>query len=532
MRFKLSLIFYILVATVAFVWFGCSTAPEGPEPTNKAPETYIANVPPVGDTIPAVTLVYWYGVDDDGFIAYYEWAHSADSVDPSQITDWDSIGATDDTMALTVDDVDPSIIVIDTLIDTTVVGADTFVDSTFTYFFTGYFYVRAYDNEGAVDPTPAWRGWNVYSVKPRIEITAPDASSGMVSYYLATDPIFFPKGDTPTVFILDDTTALWKGVEVWWNRADTMNEEGNDPIGYRFRIDNGNWSTWTDEDPATAGDSYIYFTGPIADGMHTFHLQGRNASHIESRIDSMCFYAVNPNIDDGKIIIALASGLTYNLNRFWYDTLMTMVRPNADYEVLNREFTQPMFSHQDLQGVSLIIYVKDDMTTSDPGIKKDSLILWNYTNVGGKVWIFGMKMLNVLEPTMIGTQLIEDRFGLEFFDISNTKTLRGVYPSWQAPGYNLPSDTLMVDEDHAFPSDTMLSLCENYRSSDPNVDVLYHWYGTAPWNETPVGVTHLDTERDIQIALFGFSGYCMHWDSLNYEPIATIYDEMLTWFGL
>lgn len=532
MRKKLTIILFVFIIAATVIWFGCSTSPTGDLNRNQAPETYITNVPPSYDTIPAVSLIYWYGVDNDGFVAYYEWYLSSDSMDPSLITDWDSIEATDDTMMLTIDDFDTTQIVIDTMIDTAVVSGDTFIDTLYTWYFNGYFYVRAIDNEGLADPTPAWRGWNVYSEQPRIEIATPDSLSGMLIYMLDGEPEFWGKNDTPMIFILDDTTANWPGVQVWWSRSDTLNQTGNDPIGYRYRIDNGAWSSWTDEDPATAGDSFITFTGPLADGQHKFYLQGRNASHIESEMDSIFFYSLNPNIDDGKVIIALTSGVTYNFNRFWYDTLFQNIRPNINYEIVKREITDPAFTLDDLQGVGLVIYIKDDQTQTGTGIKKDTTVLYQYTQVGGRVWIAGLRMVLDLSGSILGQKIIEEVFGLDYFNNSTANDFVGAIPTQYASSYNMPSDSLWVDQNNTFPPSDTLKFCENFVSSSPNIIPLYSWVGTQPWNETPVAVLNNDQEKGIKVALFGFSPYSMNWNTSNYEPMTTIFDEILNWFGL
>ncbi len=540
MKLKFSILFVALTSLFILVWLGCSTAPVGPGLTNRPPETFIANVPPGQDTIPAVTLVYWYGIDYDGFVSYYEWALSGDSVDPSQITTWDSIFATDDTMKLTIDDVDTSTIVLDTIldtiIDTVIVPPDTLIDTTIVWHFRGYFYVRAYDNEGLVDPTPAMRGWDVYSIKPVIEITAPDRSSGLLNYIEGTELVFFAKEDIPVVFVIDDTTAIWKGLQVWWNRKDTLNPTGNMAIGYRYKIDNNTWSTWTDENLATAGDSFITFTGPITDGVHTFYLQGRNYSHIESDIDSLLFRAINPDVEDGDIIVAFESNLTLIYAKSWYENFFSVLRPSSNIRFVEDTSTSTSIVNLDsLKSASLIIYIREDQASSVPGIQNAPITLIKYIQVGGKVWIFGRNFYEFITVTEIGEQFMQEYMGIEYFEKSLSKNFYGASPTNDAINLGLTSDTLFVVGSHGSPpqADSLLSAVENLRSSDPRITVLYNWVGTsAQFNETPVGILFQDQTTGLQTAAFGFPGRTMNWDSTTYEPLLSVYDEMLKWFGL
>jgi len=541
--------FFLIFTLLAFIiWIGCSTAPTGSGHANKPPQTYIANVPPAGDTVQGVTLIYWFGVDDDGFITYYEWAHTGDSVAASSITTWDSVAATDDTMKLTIDDVDPSIIVLDSsydvdtteVVDTLVTPWDTFYvyDTTRIHeywHFTGFFYVRSYDNEGLVDPTPAVRGWNVVSEKPRIELAASDTTSGLMKYYDDGSPIFWAKTDTAVVFVLNDTTALWKGLEVWWSRADTLNITGNDPSGYRYRIDNGSWQAWTDESALTMGDSFISFTGPISDGYHWLYLQGRNASHIESDIDSLYFKAVNSNFGNNEIIVSISSAANSAAFMTFYQTFMPLVRPNATIRYIDRP-SEAALTPEMLQGAALYILIRDDFAGSNPVFLDDSLILYQYALAGGHIWTFGLNLVHPLTQDTSGCagSLLKDILGIQFYENSmSVAGFDGAHVSNEGIAIGLPQDTLWVDPNHTFPPNaSSLQRAENLRSSDPKVDPLYYWIGLIPWNGTPVAMTYYNPELNIRSASFGFSGHSINWDGTTYEPLLSIYDAMLTWFGL
>ncbi|MBN2363152.1 hypothetical protein JXL83_03380 [candidate division WOR-3 bacterium] len=527
---------FVLAALAAGLWLGCSTAPTGSLNQNKPPETYIVNVPPGIDTINAVSLVYWYGTDEDGVVAYYEWFVSGDSVNPSQITGWDSIFASSDTMKLTVDDVPDSLIVLDTIVDTVIIVPDTFYDVREIWHFRGYFYVRAVDDEGMRDPMPAQRGWSVYSEKPVIEIVPPDTmandlNSGLLKYYDETRPYFWFKTDTPVMFYLDHSTPSWKGLQFWWSRIDTLNPEWNMPIGYRYKIDNDIWSEWTDMNPNTAGDSFITVTQNLNDGLHVFYLQGRNASHVQSNVDSLAFRTINPNLDAGEILVLMATTQTYN-NLNWYVDLFNTIRPNTTVRFINRN--SGVLPKDSLKNAKLVIYVRDDPSTFISGFSRDTLALEDYLNCGGRLWTFGLNFFNQLDTFGIGGTIVKKYLGVEYYtNCSGNWVLDGAAPSSYASTYGLPQDTLYVEMTHNIPPVyPALAYVENLRTSDPNITVIYKWIGPVPWTETPIGVFHSNPSMDIKSVSFSFGGRVMQWDAVNYEPIASIYDAVLVWFGL
>lgn len=522
---------FVLVALTAGLWLGCSTAPTGSLNQNKPPETFIVNVPPGIDTINAVSLVYWYGTDEDGVVAYYEWFISGDSVNPSLITGWDSIFASSDTMKLTVDDVPDSLIVLDTVIDTNIVSPDTFYKTRVIWRFRGYFYVRAVDDEGLRDFTPAQRGWNVFSEKPFIEICSPDNSSGMVRYYeLGGRPSFWSGDTTPFIFNPTKTTQLWDGFHIWWSRKDTLNPEWNMPVGYRYKIDNGNWSSWTDLNPATEHDSFITVDQDLTDGLHVFYLQGRNKSHVESDVDSLYFRTINPQIESKKVAVIMANNLSSGYVG-WFQDFFTTARPDLEFRFITKALPRAL-PLDSLKDIGLIIYVKEDMTQTNY-ISEDSLVLDEFISVGGKVWTIGPYMASSMSVLGIGERIIKTYFGLEYYDNCGTNyAFNGAFATQNALNLSYPSDTLFIEPSHTVPANYVAGrYIETYRTSNSNIMPLYLFIGQTPWNENPVAVLHNNSQIGVQTASFGFPFRGMYWDSLTYEPIMSVARATFIWFG-
>ncbi len=118
----------IAAMAVGFLAHGCREQSTAPIDRNAAPETVLVEVP--GDSTTAFYRIdlHWYGSDSDGRVVGYDWAIT-DSLPPDPIP-WKFTTRTDSTFIFSVEE---------------------------TRQVLGHrFYVRAVDNEGKVDPTPAW----------------------------------------------------------------------------------------------------------------------------------------------------------------------------------------------------------------------------------------------------------------------------------------------------------------------------------------------------------------------------------------
>jgi hypothetical protein len=126
----------ILLAASAFVLLS-SCRREAPDniDRNKAPETYITKAPAESTSTYYRVRFYWSGLDVDGQIAYYEIAVT----DSNQVPGQNLEEGTGYTRTLKTDSL--FVLRADPPVETQIIGKR--------------FYVRAVDNEGKVDPTPA-----------------------------------------------------------------------------------------------------------------------------------------------------------------------------------------------------------------------------------------------------------------------------------------------------------------------------------------------------------------------------------------
>ncbi len=128
-----------------------STAPE----TNVPPTTRISGGPkPFSQSVYLVKL-HWYGEDVDGWVDSFEYAWN-------DTAEWFSTILKDSTFVVASD----TCCIFDTLL--TAAGRDSIVERFFRYH---TFFVRAVDNRGAKDPSPAYLTFNSTTVAPVSRIT-------------------------------------------------------------------------------------------------------------------------------------------------------------------------------------------------------------------------------------------------------------------------------------------------------------------------------------------------------------------------
>ncbi|MFZ0389071.1 MAG: hypothetical protein WAN36_01325, partial [Calditrichia bacterium] len=156
-----------------------------PADPNLPPNTTLANIPVEGDTLFALMTLHWDGEDADGFLTGYEYRyityHMSDStggtITDSLVQDWEFTRATSITIPFES-------------------------SATLNY---QRFQVRAVDDDGMRDPTPAEKLlYTVQTVFPQSEIFVP--------------------ADQQQFFVKENTTDWWQGVPLSFNATDQDGE--------------------------------------------------------------------------------------------------------------------------------------------------------------------------------------------------------------------------------------------------------------------------------------------------------------------
>jgi hypothetical protein len=137
---------------------------EGP---NLPPDTFLTTAPPQGAEHSYRVQMAWGGTDPDGRVASYQIAWHDGMVYSGTFEDlaWMPVSVTDSTFKVT---------------------ADTCPAVGQTCHHSHTFFVRAVDNDGATDATPAYVGFDATSLTPRSQITFPPRTGGQFDLTLPT----------------------------------------------------------------------------------------------------------------------------------------------------------------------------------------------------------------------------------------------------------------------------------------------------------------------------------------------------------
>jgi hypothetical protein len=217
---------------------------------NSMPDTEVTARPP--DVLEAgfVVQFYWSGFDPDGRIVGYQWKMSDNGVDGISLRDtltfdpatgdtlnpWTFTASTDSTFLVSADIPD-------------------FPNDPEGYdrsFQTHTFLVRAVDEDGGVDPTPAYISFNSTTLLPTIVLTGPSAVTGQVeSAQLPSTVTMLYEGSDP-----DFEAGLPTEVRYLWKRAvlpngdyaDTRNDFNNN-LDFLVSFDDSAWTDWKRYDP-------------------------------------------------------------------------------------------------------------------------------------------------------------------------------------------------------------------------------------------------------------------------------------------
>ncbi len=189
-----TLFFALLFGVLVILTCKRTTSPENP---NTPPSTTIANVPVEGDTIFPLVQITWDGGDLDGYIVGCEYRFTTYHLfkGDSFSTDW----------KFTSDEV----------LEIIFESSDSLNKQVLQ--------VRAVDNDGGVDPTPARRSFFTHqTIAPQAIILAPQ--------------------NAQTYFFLDQTTDWWQGIHLVFSAYD----QDGEIEAYAYSVDGNDW-IWTND---------------------------------------------------------------------------------------------------------------------------------------------------------------------------------------------------------------------------------------------------------------------------------------------
>jgi hypothetical protein len=233
---------------LVLVWSCRREQPSGFD-RNRPPESMLTGAPAESSNAYYRVHLHWYGTDPDGFIVHYEYAVT----DTNRVPGEDTPGATGYTRTARTD--------------------STFVLAANKIQTLGHrFYVRAVDNEGKTDPTPAW----TYFVADDFNLPEVDFISS-VGYWITGDgaerTISITSGSvnapTDTIGVGGRFTASWTGHDI---------DDGDSVVGFYYRrTSESEYQGGTLGDTAAAYD----FFRPSGSGLDTY-FSGNAAIYVQA----------------------------------------------------------------------------------------------------------------------------------------------------------------------------------------------------------------------------------------------------------
>ncbi|HID94176.1 MAG TPA: hypothetical protein EYP60_08780, partial [bacterium (Candidatus Stahlbacteria)] len=338
------LLFLCTCVLLIFLSVRCEKHPPNP---NLPPNTSLANIPPPNDStnpyFPLLALS-WDGEDKDGFIIgfYYRYTTFHIFKGDSFVQEWQFTEAHQDTINFD--------------------SSDTLNLQKFE--------VKAVDNDGDEDPTPAVRFFYTKMVEaPETEIVVPMPND--------------------TFFALERTTDWWEGIKLRFSGSDPDGEV----MDYAWKVDTKEWSAWTSNTSImlTPDD----FDSPI-EGKHTIMVKARDNTWIEDPTPAtVAIYLIIPSFNRGILVLddtRDGRGGPENPTDAAVDSFYQSIL--AGYDFISWDYADSSLPPKALLGQYRILIWHEDATT-EHHLPDSSNIEYvkDYLNVGGKLCLSGWRTL-------------------------------------------------------------------------------------------------------------------------------------------
>lgn len=345
---------FIPLTIAALLWMSCERPTEPPDP-NSPPDTKLSNVPKDNDTIFPLATMSWTGGDNDGYVARYQYRYVTYHMSLGSGGVWTEFDST--------------------------VWKDTTGTSLTVAFNSSealnrqVFYVRAIDNTGTVDPTPATK--TMFTSKASPPVTR------------VVTPV---KGDT--IMALVAITDWWTGMTLTFSAYDQTVHGA--VVDYAWSVDGGVWHWGTDTTIAIKPED---FAAPLS-GRHYIKVVSRNSTNLIDPVgDSVSFVLRVPTFEKDLLIIDETDEfnypfITYNIADSTVDNFYARVFPESDswdYKAHGGMPPQTLLSHY-----KLIVWHADDRPVSVPhkiSDPKNIAVFTDYLKVGGKFLMSGWGIL-------------------------------------------------------------------------------------------------------------------------------------------
>lgn len=318
-----------------------ATSPENP---NLPPNTTLANIPVENDTLFALLTLHWDGEDDDGFISGYQYRYITHHlfVGDSMVHDWVETKETSITIPFESSD-----------------------QLNFQKF-----QVRAVDNVGDVDPTPAEKHfYTVQTIFPETEILFP--------------------GNNKQFFAIDQVTDWWQGIQLTF----TARDEDGEVVEFAWAVDDYEWNWTTDTTLFILPDYFV----PL-NGEHKLRVTSRDNTNLIDPIgDSVIVKLVQPTFEKKILIIdeTVESKFPFGMG-FKDEDVDSFYAQIFETEEAWDFQKQGMPPKDKLGQYQLVVWHADNLYTYEGDVHKlpvHIIDIMDYLNVGGDFIMGGWRIL-------------------------------------------------------------------------------------------------------------------------------------------
>ena len=371
-----------VITTFFFILFflfeiTCKDFPPGDtkeENPNEAPNTTLANIPTNGATLYALVNLNWDGEDYDGYIDHYQHRYTTEYL-------VESAGEGD--YYFTATDTSGQTITTWWTIDSTMVQPWLTTSSTaLTVAFNSLsnlnhqlFEVRAVDNSGNIDPSPA-------------------------SIEFFTNQTLFP--ETEITYPKDNAEFLAKPEVDDWYRGIPLRYKANDPDGniteYAWRVDGGPWNWTTDTSVMITPDLWAE---PLEEE-HIITVISRDDTYLIDPVgDSVEIEIYVPTFEKDILIL---DGTVENESLPFFDGAITdEMTDSAYYEIFggnrgdllvdDRDFGRRRYPNfKTIRKYKMLVWIKDHFATV-PYFAEESENMRAYLHAGGKIVMVGNNIM-------------------------------------------------------------------------------------------------------------------------------------------
>lgn len=449
-------IFFAAVILILAFW-SCKPV-TSPPAENKPPHTTLSNVPVPNDTLFPLVQITWDGGDDDGYIVGCEYSYTTYHLQKGDSVYFDWVRTEEEVFEVIFESSD--------VMNKQVLR------------------VRAIDDKGAVDPTPA-----------TLTIYTPQT-------ILPVSTLLFPN-DNDDFFYLDTPTDWWEGVPLLF----TAYDKDGLVVEYAYSIDGSDW-IWTKDTSLTLTPDM--FAQPL-EGKHTIRVTAKdNTNLFDPQGDEITIEFVKPTFEKNLLIIDETDERSFpgsvNATDSDVDSFYTeLFNPDSSWDLLRNGFPAKRILGQ----YKLILWHADSPTSGGPHqLPQYQAQMTDYLNVGGNLIATGWQLISSFAygSSLPNTVFEPGSFVHDYLHINKADESPYIPGDFLGAAGKNGFSTVNINPDMIpyFPYQGKLNLVNTIKERGGFTEGIYAYFGAANENfiGEDCGIRYIGT--DFNVIVIGF----------------------------